>query len=330
MELRQLEYFLAIVEHEGLGRAAERLHLSQPALSQSIRALERELQVSLFHRTGRRLAPTPTGLELVPLARRVLADVVDARDAMTRARDVEGGALSVVCTPEMSSEAVAAWSAGFTRRHPAVRLDISEVDSTADLLDAIHGGRAELGFTVAHDELEGVSFVRLGVQRLLLVRSPNAPVAAASEPIPLADIGDLPLVIRQVASRENDVVRAALAEHGADVTVGATVPSRAAQLTFVLHAGFQAFLPLRMCVTALDGGATVVETKPMLTAPFGVVHRSAALGPAAQAFLQEVHSELRRWYDGIDERRRAGAGLVEAAVAAGRSISDDGRTQVDP
>lgn len=316
MELRQLEHFLAVVDHGGLGRAAERLYLSQPAVSGSIRALERELKVSLFHRTGRRLAPTSAGLELVPLARRVLDDVVAAQDAMRSAREVNGGVLTVMCTPDMSGEAVASWAGGFTHKYPAVRLDISEVGSRQELLTAVADGQAELGFTLASGLRDDLGFVELGVQRLLLVRPRGHRPATAGASVPLSAIGDLPLACRQAAPHEDDAVHTALAVHGVEPVIGANVPSRSAQLAFVLGSGFQAFLPLRMCATALDAGACVVETDPLIESPFGVVHRSGALAPAAQQFVHDVRSALRSWYDAIAAHREAGLDLVDAVVAA--------------
>ncbi|MFG7945449.1 LysR family transcriptional regulator [Streptomyces cacaoi] len=316
MELRQLEHFLAVVDHGGLGRAAERLYLSQPAVSGSIRALERELKVSLFHRTGRRLAPTSAGLELVPLARRVLDDVVAAQDAMRSAREVNGGVLTVMCTPDMSGEAVASWAGGFTHKYPAVRLDISEVGSRQELLTAVADGQAELGFTLASGLRDDLGFVELGVQRLLLVRPRGHRPATAGASVPLSAIGDLPLACRQAAPHEDDAVHTALTAHGVEPVIGANVPSRSAQLAFVLGSGFQAFLPLRMCATALDAGACVVETDPLIESPFGVVHRSGALAPAAQQFVHDVRSALRSWYDAIAAHREAGLDLVDAVVAA--------------
>ncbi|WP_338701594.1 LysR family transcriptional regulator [Streptomyces sp. Q6] len=317
MELRQLEHFLAVVDHGGLGRAAEHLYLSQPTLSGSIRSLERELKVELFHRTARRLAPTSAGTQLVPLARRVLDDVVAVQDAMRGAREVGGGVLTVMCTPDMSAEAVAAWAGGFTREYPAVRLDISEVDSRHALVAAVADGRAELGFTLAPDDLRSdLAFIELGVQRLLLVRPGGRRPATRDGRAPLDGIGDLPLARRQVARNEEDAVQAALAAHGVDLTTGATVPSRSAQLAFVLRSGFQAFLPLRMCAAALDAGACVVETDPLIESPFGVVHRAGVLAPAAQQFVTDVRDALRGWYETIAAHRAAGLDLVDAVVAA--------------
>ncbi|MEV8564783.1 LysR substrate-binding domain-containing protein [Streptomyces sp. NPDC051322] len=124
------------------------------------------------------------------------------------------------------------------------------------------------------------------------------------------------MACRQAAPNENDAVRTALAAHGIDVVIGANVPSRAAQLTFVLGSGFQAFLPLRMCATAWDAGACVVETDPLIQSPFGVVHRSGALAPAAQQFVNDVRIALRGWFDAIAAHRAEGLDLVEAVVAA--------------
>ncbi|MDN5654994.1 MAG: LysR family transcriptional regulator, partial [Kocuria sp.] len=61
MELRHLEYFVAVVDHGGVSRAAEALHVAQPTISQGLRVLDRELNADLFVRTGRRLTPSPAG-----------------------------------------------------------------------------------------------------------------------------------------------------------------------------------------------------------------------------------------------------------------------------
>ncbi|WP_435199915.1 LysR family transcriptional regulator [Janibacter sp. GS2] len=316
MELRQLEYFLAIVDHEGLGRAASHLMLSQPTLSQAVRALERELRVTLFHRTGRRLMPTPTGLALLPLARSVVEGVVAIEDAMRRSRVLQEGALTIACSPEMSGEAVAAWASSFTRAFPNVRLDITETDTATELLDHIAAGHAELGFTAAAQMRPGLEFVSLGSQRMMLVRPPGSTIPGAGGPVPLEALTDLPLVVRPADSREDDPVHQAMTEHGISARIGATVPSRASQLTFVLRSGMQAFLPLRMCIAASDAGAQIFETQPTITTDFGVVHRADALGPAAARFVHDLRSALSAWFAEIDAHQRTGLGLVEATIAA--------------
>lgn len=319
MELRQLEYFLAIVDQGGLGRAAEHLYLSKPSLSTAIRSLERELKVPLFHRPGRQLAPTSAGWELVPLARRVLEDLLAIEDAMRQAREAQGGELTIVCTPDMSGEAVASWAGGFTHKHPSVRLAIREVASHQEMITAVSQGKAELGFSLDSMLRSDLTFVELGLQRLLLVRPPGHHKQAEATAVDLARIGDLPLVCRQVPGHEEDAVQRALAAHNVDATIGATVPSRSAQLTFVLRSGFQAFLPLRMCLAALDAGAHVLETEPLIEAQFGVVHRSGGLAPAAQQFIAEVQSALSTWYAAIDEHGSEGLGLIDALVASRES-----------
>jgi DNA-binding transcriptional LysR family regulator len=79
MELRQLRYFLAVAEEGRFARAAERLHITAPSLSQQIQALERELRVTLFERTPQRVAVTAAGASLVRRARVILAEADRAR-----------------------------------------------------------------------------------------------------------------------------------------------------------------------------------------------------------------------------------------------------------
>jgi DNA-binding transcriptional LysR family regulator len=90
MDARQLEYFLAIVDHDGFGRAAQHLHIAQPSLSQSIANLERELGIPLFHRIGRGVVLSAAGRELIEPARQVLRDLSTARAERRRLTRTNG------------------------------------------------------------------------------------------------------------------------------------------------------------------------------------------------------------------------------------------------
>ncbi len=95
MEFRQLRHFLAVVEHGHFTRAAESVHLSQSALSASVRALENELGTPLFERTTRSVVPTDAGKVLYPYAQRMLGEAQDAVAAVGRLRTGELGTLTL-------------------------------------------------------------------------------------------------------------------------------------------------------------------------------------------------------------------------------------------
>lgn len=327
MDLRQLEYFLAIVENGGVNRAAQNLHVAQATLSQGIRQLERELKLSLFHRTGRNLVLNPAGQLLVEPARRVLADVVAAQDIMRGTRDVQVGSITIGTMPEMSSEAVAAWSASFTRLYPDIRIDLSEFPSARELCDEVLAGHCELGFTTFPVPTENLERVELGVQRLLLVMPPGTAVDAAGT-FELTRLRDVPLAVSNSARRENDIVTSILRRESVVPVIRAQVPNRHAQMTLVLNGAASAFLPLRMATAAYRLGAVVVETSPAIRTPFGIVHRPGALNPAARSFVVQSHSDLARRNARITELHAAGAALLDAALTADHEL--DSRNHAKP
>ncbi|MFE6226777.1 LysR substrate-binding domain-containing protein [Streptomyces sp. NPDC057854] len=143
---RDLRYFLAVAEELHFTRAAERLYVSQPALSKQIRALERQLGAPLFDRDRHGVALTPVGEALLPHARTVLAAWEEAAGAVRRAREAADGTLTVGMSTSPSRDGLLpAIRSRFTGTHPAARLRLRQVgweDPTAGLAD----GGSDLAF----------------------------------------------------------------------------------------------------------------------------------------------------------------------------------------
>jgi DNA-binding transcriptional LysR family regulator len=143
MELRQLRYFVALGEELHFGRAAERLHISQPPLSQQIARLERDLGVTLVRRSSRKVELTAAGELFLAEARRTLSQVEYAAHVARRASDGEAGRVRVGFVPVCG--VMPGIVGRFLRRHPAVQLTLSCM-RTVDQLDCIAQGSLDVGF----------------------------------------------------------------------------------------------------------------------------------------------------------------------------------------
>jgi DNA-binding transcriptional LysR family regulator len=148
MELRQLEYFVAVAEELHFSRAAERLHVAQPSVSEQVRALERELGVGLFERTSRAVALTAPGRDLLPLAIEVLRGADELRvQAEQSARRLSGrvriGFLADEYMTPLGQELVAL----VRRLHPRLDIEFHQVDF-ADHHRALEDGRVDVAFVM--------------------------------------------------------------------------------------------------------------------------------------------------------------------------------------
>ncbi|MEU3653362.1 LysR substrate-binding domain-containing protein [Streptomyces sp. NPDC032161] len=205
MELRHLRYFAVLAEELHFGRAAERLHMAQPPLSQRIRDLERELGVRLFDRTRHRVQLTEAGALLLEHVRPVLAGVDTAREAMRRIRPGEAGVLRVGVPPDTGPTVLRNLTVGFADRVPDVLLDLHEL-TTDEQLARLREGELDAG-VVRHPSdtvgLESGPVVRreLGV----VLRSDHA-AATGGGAVRLRDLDGTPLVIfpRAMAPRLYD------------------------------------------------------------------------------------------------------------------------------
>ena len=124
MDIRQLRAFATIARLGNFTRAAEILHIAQPAVSMAIRKLEEELELTLFSRQDRKVALTAEGEVLLGHARRILADLQEAQDEMADLRGLEKGEVRVGIPPMMSSYFFPAIIADFARRYPQLQLAV--------------------------------------------------------------------------------------------------------------------------------------------------------------------------------------------------------------
>lgn len=144
MELRHLRYFVAVAEELHFGRAAVRLHLSQPPLSQQIRDLEAELGAALFTRSRRRVELTPAGRALLPEARELLARAGAAADLVRRVAEGRAGRLALGFMGPAMEGLLPRAVARFREERPEVVLDLRELGTPAQV-EALGQGRISLG-----------------------------------------------------------------------------------------------------------------------------------------------------------------------------------------
>jgi DNA-binding transcriptional LysR family regulator len=135
MELRQLEYFVAVVEEANFSRAAARLHVAQPGVSAQIRQLERELGEPLLDRSGRTVRLTDAGAVALPYARAALSAAGGVRQAVDELAGLVRGRVAVGMIASWSAMSLPDVLADFHHRHPAVAITLSEANSSQLLVD---------------------------------------------------------------------------------------------------------------------------------------------------------------------------------------------------
>jgi DNA-binding transcriptional LysR family regulator len=145
MELRHLKYFVAVAEEMHFGKAAKRLHIAQPPLSQQIRNLEDELGVKLFDRTRRSIQLTDAGVYFLKEARQLLSHVEQAAETARRIYRGQAGRLVVGFVGSVIHTFLPEGLRSFRERFPDVELVLQEVN-TAEQVKSLHAGRIDVGF----------------------------------------------------------------------------------------------------------------------------------------------------------------------------------------
>ena len=194
MELRHLRYFVTLAEELHFGRAAEKLHISQPPLSMQIRALEGELGVMLFNRTQRHVALTQAGHALLQEARQILARVEQTVLITRHAGRGEIGELAVGFISVADYNVLPVVLREFRRKFPLVNLTLREATTDAQIRDLITG-RLDVGFLlppVTEAALESVSILR---EPLIAALPEKHPLAKKAGKLALEKLKDEPFIL---------------------------------------------------------------------------------------------------------------------------------------
>jgi len=283
MDLRSLEYFVAAADEGGFSKAARRLQISQPSLSDGIRKLEREFGTPLFHRVGRGVVLSEAGEVLLASTRRIMQEIEEARLSMVALRGLRGGRVTVSSPPGLAVEPLAQIIAVFRRRHPGVTIAMEPTEDGSLAARAVLDATCEIGLTdrpLPSAELRGHVIAR---KELMLVLPPGSP-PAPEEGIEPAELAGVPFIGSMPGTRARALLEQA--QHaGAAIPVVVETPHRDAIVPLVLNGVGAAFLPKFVATEAARLGAVVAPLRPRYRYDVVLAHRDRPLTAAGQAFL---------------------------------------------
>ena len=205
MDLRGLHYFSVVAEELNFTRAAQRLCMSQPPLSNQIKALEEELGTPLFLRGGRTLQLTEAGKVLY----RRSAQLLDlAERTQEEVRSLAMGLSGTLCLGSVAGLApflAARWLSGFREEYPLVRFEMVN-GSSDDIIDQILRGHIELGLIAAPYDDEHLEGIPVGDEPWCAIMSERNPLAAEPDmPLPLRELVGKPLIVPHRRSRVDEI-----------------------------------------------------------------------------------------------------------------------------
>lgn len=206
-----LQAFIAVMQHKSVSKAAEHLHLTQPAISKRLRNLEQEFEVRLFDHIGRQVQPTAAALRLLPQAERWLADYQEIKRSLSDTGQEIAGKLTIGTSHHIGLHHLPTLLKGFVQQHPHVVLDIRFVDSE-QAHQAVLAGELELAFLTLPPEYHPrLSYQEIWLDDLLFVAAPFHRLAQI-QPLLLADLLPFPAILPSASTYTSQITLAAFAQ----------------------------------------------------------------------------------------------------------------------
>ena len=292
MELRHLRYFLAVAEELNFTRAAKRLNIAQPPLTQQIKALEAEMGVALFDRSGYRVELTDAGRSFVPQVARILADVRNAVLIAKRAAVGEVGHVRIGFTESASfNPLVTATFRNYRVAYPDVEVSLEESPSTV-LATALREGRIDAAFVRPPlRTAEGIDLHMIDEEQMVVALASAHPLAQRAD-LEIRDLADETFVLYPRTERPGlaDTVIAACEKAGFSPKVKQYTPQLSSTINLVAASLGVSIVPGSM--RGLQPQAVVYKSlrDQRLTALLGVAHRSGETSAPVLRFIETARA----------------------------------------
>ena len=293
MELRTLRYFLTICQEGTMSRAAEVLHITQPALSRQIAALERELGTQLLERHSRSVIPTEKGLYLRRRAEEIVGLANQTEADFAQPDEIVAGTIHIGAGESEGFRVIAQAARAFRDRYPNVRFCLHS-SNAIDLIERLEHGVDDFAVLMNYQNIDRYDSVRLRPTDAWGVLMRDDDPLAAQETVGPADLGDAPLIVPErlwLNNAPSNVLTTWLGDHASTVNVAATFNLSYNAALFVRE-GIGRMITFEGITPA--GPGTGLEFRlmyPPAVSPIDVAwKRGVALSHAAQLFLKELQS----------------------------------------
>jgi DNA-binding transcriptional LysR family regulator len=284
LDLRLLEYFMAVAEELHFGRAAARLHISQPSLSQQVRRLEHQLGVTLLERTSRSVELTPAGEALLREGRKLLTQ---ARSTIEAARAAGGERLTVGFYGSAGADRLADVLRRFAEQHPGVEVSVREL--LLESIDELQEGRVDVAFTRL---LPGQAELEIDV----LVREPRVVVLPAAHPLAaresvlFEDLRDERFITNPIGGNVPARWLSEQQRHGLPGRVAAEAASIQEILTLVASGSGVSLVPAPVAARYPRTDVIYLPVRDADPAVVSLAWRDGGLTPTAEAFVSTVRA----------------------------------------
>ena len=295
LEFRQIRYAVAVARERSFTRAAQRLAISQSAVSEQVRLLEDSLGFKLFVRSGRGIDLTERGRSFLYEAERVVGEVLGLADTAGRLRGAAGETFSVGLGSGMSELIVAGGLAPFGARFPQVRLDIV-IAPTRRIYDELHAERLDMGIAIEVDPDRlpaGLQRARIASIEMMLVVRPDHALAGERGPVDLARLIAEPMIFNELNVGYGEVALAMFTDLGIRPGIHA-VCDNVETIKAMVAAGMGAAIVPRSAVPQ-DGarsGLRVLVTAPRRQVVLSAVRRRQGMSRARESWYSALRDAL--------------------------------------
>lgn len=314
--LRQLKVFETVARHASFSRAAEELHLTQPAISTQVKTLEEHVGLPLFEQLGKKIYLTPAGAELLHHSRTIIANFQAAEEAMTQLKGVRGGRLNVAVI-SAGDYFLPRMLVNFAGRHEGVILNLS-VHNREELLYQLADNMTDLAIMVRPPTDMDTINESFAPHPYVIVAAPDHPLARKRR-IPIAALAEFPWLVREKGSDTRKSMEEGLAGRLPALNIAMEIKSTETIKQAVIAGMGISFLSAHTIGLELQANSLVVldvQEFPVLNNWYLVHRRNKHLPPVARAFREFLLTE--------------GAGLLEQITRLDPRLLHIGRKRIPP